>query len=103
MTEDRAIALESLKEEILQQGDTPQLLVGDGASLCRSQFSQWNVETLLPPPHLKLQCAWGVARAALELDRKGQTGTAAELVPQYHRLSQAERERAEMLKKKKGE
>ena len=40
---------------------------------------------------------------ALELAREGKTGSAAELIPVYHRLSQAERERAEKLKEKKGE
>ena len=103
LTEDRAIALEDLKEEILAEGGNPQILVGDGTTLCYNKFSEWNVTTVLPPPHLRLQSAWGVARAALEAARAGKTQTAAGLVPDYHRLSQAERERAEKLKEKKGE
>lgn len=49
----------------------------------------------MAPPHLRLQTAWGVARAALEQARAGALTTARDLVPDYHRLSQAERERLE--------
>lgn len=103
LTEDRAISLEALKEEILAAGGSPQYLIGDGTQLCRRKFSEWKVETILSPPHLRLQSAWGVARAALEMAREEKIVTAAELMPDYHRLSQAERERAEKLIKKKGE
>ena len=41
------------------------------------------------------QSAWGVARCALELTRAGRLTDAAGLTPNYHRLSQAERERLE--------
>ena len=41
----------------------------------------------------------GVALAALEALSRGETASAAELRPNYLRLSQAERERAERLKK----
>ena len=47
----------------------------------------------MAPPHLRYQTAWGVARCALELARGGRLVDAARLVPDYHRLSQAERER----------
>ena len=46
-----------------------------------------------PPPNLRLQSAWGVAREGLELARQGALTSPEELVPVYHRLSQAERER----------
>ena len=49
----------------------------------------------LAPKHLRMQSAWGVARMGLELARTGQTVSPGELVPVYHRLSQAERERLE--------
>ena len=49
----------------------------------------------MAPPHLRLQTAWGVARAALEQARAGALTTARDLAPDYHRLSQAERERLE--------
>ena len=49
----------------------------------------------LAPVHLRMQSAWGVARAAEELSTAGGLVTAGELAPVYHRLSQAERERLE--------
>jgi len=49
----------------------------------------------LAPVHLRMQSAWGVARAAEELIAAGGLVTAADLAPVYHRLSQAERERLE--------
>ena len=44
---------------------------------------------------LRMQSAWGVARAAEELVKTGGLVSGAELAPVYHRLSQAERERLE--------
>ena len=55
----------------------------------------------LAPPHLRMQSAWGVARAALELVRSGGLVSGEELAPVYHRLSQAERERLEREAKSK--
>ena len=47
----------------------------------------------LAPVHLRTQSAWGVARAAEALAESGALVPGGELVPVYHRLSQAERER----------
>ena len=54
----------------------------------------------LAPEHLRFQSAWGVARCALEQARAGALTDADGLVPSYHRLSQAERERLEKEKNK---
>lgn len=94
MTPDRAIALDDLAVE-LKNSAKPQILVGDGALLCYNSLNDRGVELQLAPPHLRFQSAWGVARAALEQARAGALTTAAGLVPSYHRLSQAERERLE--------
>lgn len=91
---DRAIGLEELTAE-LKNGGEPQILVGDGAQLCYNQFMKMGLPVRLTPPHLRHQSAWGVARAALEQARNGTLITAGELTPEYHRLSQAERERLE--------
>lgn len=91
---DRAIGLEELGEE-LKRESREQILVGDGALLCYNQFRKIGLPVRLTPPNLRYQCAWGVARAALEQARNGELITAGELVPEYHRLSQAERERLE--------
>ena len=103
LTADRAISLADLCDEIRENGGKPQILVGDGVKLCYNAFQERGMEAILPPPHLRLQSAWGVARGALELARAGKAVEAAALKPEYHRLSQAERERAERLKKEKGE
>ena len=53
----------------------------------------------LAPQALRMQTAWGVARAAVERVNRGELVKGRELVPVYHRLSQAERERLEREKK----
>ncbi len=92
LTEDRAISLDKLMEEIKKSGKT-QILVGDGARLCYNAFQEQEIPAVMAPQHLLFQTAWGVARQGLELARVGRTITAEALVPNYHRLSQAERER----------
>ncbi len=91
LTPDRAIGLEELRAE-LQKGER-YILAGDGAQLCYDRLSGSGLDLVLPPPNLRYQSAWGVARAAWELAKRGELVSAGELVPEYHRLSQAERER----------
>ena len=92
LTPDRAIALEDLVAE-LQGTQSPQLVVGDGAQLCYDALTAAGIPAKLAPPNLRLQSAWGVAREGLALAQAGQTYPPDQLVPAYHRLSQAERER----------
>lgn len=94
LTPDRAISLEELQGELTNIEEN-QILVGDGAVLCYNAFQSNGHPIRLAPPHLQFQSAWGVARCALEQARAGQLTDAAGLVPNYHRLSQAERERLE--------
>ena len=97
LSPDRALSLEELADEVEKSGE-PQILVGDGAALCYNAFEASGLNARLAPPHLLRQTAWGVARAGLELARQGRLVSAGQVVPQYHRLSQAERERMERLK-----
>ena len=92
LTEDRAIALEDLIEE-LRGTETTQIVLGDGARLCYEALTAAGIPARLAPPNLRQQTAWGVARLGLELAKAGRTVPPEELVPVYHRLSQAERER----------
>lgn len=92
LTPDRAIGLTELEEELKNRGGR-YILVGDGAQLCYDRLSGSGLELTLTPPNLRYQSAWGVARAAWELAKRGELVSAGELVPEYHRLSQAERER----------
>ena len=94
LTTDRAIALADLVKE-LEGTSVPQIVVGDGAQLCCDALTAAGIPAVLAPPNLRMQSAWGVARMGLELARTGQTVPPGELVPIYHRLSQAERERLE--------
>ena len=97
LTEDRAMGLDELAEEVRASGKT-QILVGDGAHLVQKTLDAQGLPWRLAPPHLRYQTAWGVARAALELARGDRLVPAAAMAPSYHRLSQAERERLERLK-----
>lgn len=96
LTEDRAISIAELMEEVKKSGK-PQILVGDGAHLCYNAFQEQGIPVKLAPPHLRFQTAWGVARQGFELAVNGGLTTAAALAPDYHRLSQAERERLSKL------
>ena len=91
---DRAIGLEELGRE-LKNVEKTKIVVGDGAKLCYNTLNGQGVSLSLAPEHLRMQSAWGVARAAVEVIRAGGLVSGGQLVPGYHRLSQAERERLE--------
>ena len=92
LTPDRAISLEELGAE-LKNYENSKIVVGDGAKLCYNTLTEEGIPMALAPEHLRMQSAWGVARAAEELAARGGLVKGGALVPQYHRLSQAERER----------
>ena len=94
---DRAISIEELKGD-LEKIEKPKILVGDGALLCYNTLDEKS-GLILPPEHLRMQRPSGVALAASEALSRGDKASAEELRPNYLRLSQAERERAEKLKK----
>ena len=97
VTEDRAIALAELGEE-LKNLEEPIFLVGDGSNLCYNTLSESVPGLVLPPEHRMHQRACGVALAAQNQARAGDPADANTLSPNYLRLSQAERERAERMK-----
>lgn len=92
LTEDRAISLSELAQELRADGREP-LLVGDGAGLTYDYLTKEGIACRIAPANLVYQSAWGVGMAAL--DKK--PGSADDLLPVYLRLSQAERERQERL------
>ena len=92
LTPDRALGLDELGEE-LKKVEQPKLVVGDGAELCYNCVQLMCSNLALAPMHLRRQTAIGVARAALEIISSQTLVKGNELVPVYHRLSQAERER----------
>ena len=97
---DRAIGLDQLGEE-LKKVEKEKIVVGDGARLCYNTLTEQGITLKMAPEHLRMQSAWGVARAALELVRSGGLVSGEELAPVYCRLSQAERERLEREAKSK--
>ena len=94
LTEDRPIALEELAAQLAEYGGEP-FLVGDGAELCGDYLAERGLPCRLAPENLRMQSAWGVAMAARDVPPV----SAENLLPVYLRLSQAERERLERLKR----
>lgn len=92
---DRAIALEELGPE-LKNMEKPIFVVGDGAVLCYNWLIENGAAAALAPENARYQSAWGVCMAAEGKSPR----SAAELIPVYLRLSQAERERQARLKTK---
>ena len=95
-TPDRAISLADLGEE-LENLKEPIFLVGDGSNLCYNTLLERVPALVLPPEHRMHQRASGVALGAEAMAKAGEPGDANALTPNYLRLSQAERERAERL------
>ena len=92
LTEDAAEPVEKL-EKFIKTCKKPLLFVGDGATLCYNRYGQ--EPGVVPcPPALGILRGAGVALAAkAQWEREGAVSPAL-LLPDYHRLSQAERERA---------
>ena len=97
VSEDRAISLAELGTE-LKSLKEPIFLVGDGSNLCYNTLLASVPNLVLPPEHRMHQRASGVALAARKQVEVGDPGDANALTPNYLRLSQAERERAERMK-----
>ena len=90
LTEDRAIALAELAEE-LKDDPRPKTVVGDGGRLCFDFLSAAGISCRLAPPHLLMQNAASVALEAEALAAAGKLVGAQELEPVYLRPAQAER------------
>lgn len=89
LTEDRAIALSDLAEE-LRGNSRPITVVGDGARLCHDFLENAGLPCRLAPAHLVMQNAVSVALEAEALATAGELLTAQELLPFYLRPPQAE-------------
>lgn len=97
LSDDRAISINDLGVD-LDKFDEKIFLVGDGADLCYNILKEDYPFLQDVAPHLKLQRAASVGLAAFELAKSKKTCSAAELMPVYLRLPQAERERLKKLK-----
>ena len=92
LTEDSAISIEQLGEQLLQYSK-PIVLVGDGAELCYNSLREKLENLELAPQPLRFQNAVGVGLCA---EAKAAAGAAPvssdQLLPVYLRAPQAERE-----------
>ena len=90
LTEDRAIGLAELAEE-LKDDPRPKTVVGDGGRLCFDFLQNTGIPCRLAPAHLLMQNAMSVALEAEALAAEGKLVSAQELEPVYLRPAQAER------------
>ena len=95
LMEDDARAVSNLAD-FVENCKKPLFFVGDGAYLCYNKYGA-EPGVLNVPPELRGGRAAGVARVAKLMAQRGETVLPEALLPDYHRLSQAERERAERL------
>ena len=96
LTQDTAAPVTTL-ENFVQTCKKPLFFVGDGATLCYNTYKNVPGVVCVPQPMQVLRGA-GVALAARAMWERGECVPPAALLPDYHRLSQAERERAEREK-----
>ena len=90
-----AVPVEEILEKLNQIGKEV-ILAGDGVPVYRDKIEkELKVPYLLAPSHLNRQRAGAVAALGMQYAQAGHLETAMEHQPNYLRLSQAERERAE--------
>ncbi len=95
ITADRALSVDSLCDE-LSETDKRIIFVGDGVPVFEEQIKAVLGErAVFAPKASQMNLAASVAEIGLEKFKKGDVLSFDELVPQYLRLSQAERERLE--------
>lgn len=93
--EQMAIAVQDLVEKLNAYGEKVTFL-GDGVPVYKNGLmSELKVEHYFAPAHMNRQRATAVGALAMEYFKAGKVESAMEHKPDYLRLSQAERERAE--------
>ena len=100
LTEDRAIALSELGEELKVFENENIYICGDGYKVARTALLSYGVKLCNTPELLILENAASVARVANRMYERGEAVSDAELSPVYLRMPQAERERLEREGKK---
>ena len=96
LTEDRAMAISELAEE-LKGYDEPIYLSGDGYAVAKRGLEAAGIKVEATPELLITENAYSVARIAVRKYEKGEYTTDLEIAPTYLRRPQAERERLERL------
>ena len=95
ITDDRALSIDSLCDE-LSETDKKIIFVGDGVPVFEEQIkASLGERAVFALRAVQMNLAASVAEIGIEKYKNGETVSFDELVPQYLRLSQAERERLE--------
>lgn len=95
LTEDRAISIPDLAEELKSYDGEDVYLVGDGYEVAYKGLTSSEISLKRTPPALILENAASVARVAYREYKSGNYTDDSSLLPTYLRLPQAERERLE--------
>lgn len=91
LTSDAAMSLTELQTLLLEL-NKPIILVGDGSELAYKTLKESVSQISLAPPAVRYQNACGTALIAVKKIANDETISAEELLPEYLRLPQAERE-----------
>ena len=97
LTDDRAIAITELADELREYGDTPIYLSGDGYDVAKRGLSAVGIKTKDTPALLITENAYSIALIAKRKYDSGEYGSDLDIAPTYLRMPQAERERLERL------
>lgn len=97
---DRALSIAELCEELKGYNERI-ILVGDGAELCFNAMQETLSNVELAPINVRFQRASSTAEIAIEKFNNGEVLSAAEIMPMYLRLPQAERELKKKMEEKK--
>lgn len=97
---DRALSIAELCEELKGYNERI-ILVGDGAELCFNAMKETLSNVELAPINVRFQRASSTAEIAIEKFNNGEVLSAAEIMPMYLRLPQAERELKKKMEEKK--
>ena len=101
ITEDRAISLTALADELRTMGDRKIYVSGDGYGVTHRALAEAGIKLEDTPRALINTCAASVGLIAQKKHARGESVSDAELSPMYLRLPQAERERLERLNENK--
>ena len=100
-----AIGIDELAAK-LKEYNEPIIFLGDGVPVFKEKLQNELLadrDITFAPAHMLYQSAASVGTLAMEYFKQGRIETAAEHKPDYLRVSQAERERAERIKNQGGE
>ncbi len=100
LCEDRALSIVELSDE-LKGYDERIIFVGDGAELCYNAMKELLPNVELAPMTVRFQRASSTALIALEKFNNNEVLSAAEIMPMYLRLPQAQRELKKKMEEKK--